>query len=134
MKTLIHQSTIDGFNTMLEQFKLKYSNHVRFLNYLDTYYIQNGWYRHWCKAFQPDRFTNMETNNYVESWHNQLKSMYLKRKGNRRVDRLIYILVNDVEPDYISTVNRLVLRIGRMSPDEREARKKCSWRCQSLRN
>ncbi|KAI8996928.1 hypothetical protein BDB01DRAFT_710786, partial [Pilobolus umbonatus] len=78
----------------------------------------------WCRAFQLDRLTNMETNNYVESWHKQPKSMHLRRKGNRRVDRLIYILVNDVEPDYTSTFNRLVLRIGRKSPAEREAGKR----------
>ncbi|KAI8890119.1 hypothetical protein K501DRAFT_160578, partial [Backusella circina FSU 941] len=70
--------------------------------------------KHWYKAFQTQYGTNMETNNYVESWHNQLKTTYLKRKPNRRLDRLIYILVNDVEPEFISNVNRVILGIGRM--------------------
>ncbi|KAI8379066.1 uncharacterized protein BYT42DRAFT_495541, partial [Radiomyces spectabilis] len=50
-------------------------------------------------------FTDMETSNYIESWHNQLKTTYLqsfiflKADRNRRLDRLVYILVNDVHED-----------------------------------
>ncbi|CEG80362.1 hypothetical protein RMATCC62417_14714 [Rhizopus microsporus] len=49
----------------------------------------------------------METNNYVESWHKQLKTTYLNRKSNRRVDRLIFILVRDILLDYVQNVNRM---------------------------
>ncbi|KAI8876331.1 hypothetical protein K501DRAFT_200663, partial [Backusella circina FSU 941] len=80
----------------------------------------NDWYKHWCKAFQLQYDTNMETNNHVESWHNQLKTTYLKRKPNRHLHRLIYILVNDVDPEIISNVNRVLLGIDRMGNRERE--------------
>ncbi|KAF7723032.1 hypothetical protein EC973_002408 [Apophysomyces ossiformis] len=66
----------------------------------------------WFAVFQPQVFTNMETNNYVESWHNQLKTTYLKRKHNRRVDRLLYILVHDVEFDYKINTARVTPNIG----------------------
>ncbi|KAI8876940.1 hypothetical protein K501DRAFT_199290, partial [Backusella circina FSU 941] len=46
--------------------------------------------KHWCKTFQLQYDINMEANNYIESWHNQLKTTYLKRKPNRRLHRLIY--------------------------------------------
>ncbi|KAI7902884.1 uncharacterized protein BX663DRAFT_542923 [Cokeromyces recurvatus] len=49
----------------------------------------------------------METNNYVESWHNQLKATYLRRKQNR----LIFILVKDIEYDYQNNVKRLMLNV-----------------------
>ena len=65
----------------------------------------------------------METNNYVENWHNQLKTSYLQRRRNRRVDRLMYILVNDVEEDFISNINRIRMNVGRMRPEAREARR-----------
>ncbi|KAI9272145.1 hypothetical protein EDC94DRAFT_655555 [Helicostylum pulchrum] len=39
----------------------------------------------------------MESNNFVESWYNQLKTTYLERKRNRRADHLAFILVNDIE-------------------------------------
>ncbi|KAI8877047.1 hypothetical protein K501DRAFT_199017, partial [Backusella circina FSU 941] len=76
--------------------------------------------KHWCEASQPQYDTNMETNNYIESWHKQLKTTYLKRKPNRRLHKLIYILVNDVEPEFISNVNQALLGIGRMGSRERE--------------
>ncbi|ORE18675.1 hypothetical protein BCV71DRAFT_162788, partial [Rhizopus microsporus] len=76
------------------------------------------------RAYQPDRYTNMETNNYVESWHNQLKTSYLQRRRNRRVDRLVYILVNDVEEDFISNINRIRMNVGRMGPEARKERRR----------
>jgi hypothetical protein len=44
------------------------------------------------------------------SRHNQLKTSYLQRRGNRGVDRLAYILVNDVEEDFISNINRIRMK------------------------
>lgn len=85
-------------------------------------YVDNNGPTHWVASFQPLVFTNMETNNYVENWHNQLKTVYLHRKRNRRVDRLIYILVNDVKPDFIQNISRITLNIGRMGPEERRRR------------
>ncbi|KAI8884169.1 hypothetical protein K501DRAFT_156243, partial [Backusella circina FSU 941] len=76
--------------------------------------------KHWCKTFQLQYDTNMETNDYIESCHNQLKTTYLKGKPNRRLHRLIYILINGVEPGFISNVNRIVLGINRMGDRERE--------------
>jgi hypothetical protein len=66
----------------------------------------------------------METNNYIESWHNQLKTMYLERKRNRRVDRLVYILAKDVEHGYNSNVALITLKIGRMGPEERRKKRR----------
>ena len=68
--------------------------------------------------------TNMETNNYIESWHNQLKPNYLQRKRKRRLDRLIFILVDDVHADFMHNTARMAANIGRMSSETREARKR----------
>ncbi|OAD01010.1 hypothetical protein MUCCIDRAFT_112436 [Mucor lusitanicus CBS 277.49] len=64
----------------------------------------------------------METNNFVKSWHNQLKTGYLGRKKNRRIDRLVWILANDVGPDYINNLHRIKLNAGRMGPEQRRVR------------
>ncbi|CEG70857.1 hypothetical protein RMATCC62417_06678 [Rhizopus microsporus] len=66
----------------------------------------------------------MKTNNYVESWHNQVKTSYLQRRRNRRVGRLVCILINDVEEDFISNINRIRMNVGRMGPEAREARRR----------
>ncbi|KAF1801740.1 hypothetical protein FB192DRAFT_1281942, partial [Mucor lusitanicus] len=92
------------------------------LSYFRRNYIVNDAFKRWVAAYQPHVFTNMETNNYVESWHNQLKSNYLQRKSNRRLDRLIWIRVNDVEHDFKQNISRIQLSIGRMGPAERRRR------------
>ena len=66
----------------------------------------------------------MKTNNHAENRLNQLKTTNSKRKTNRRVDRLVHNLVNNVGANHIQNINRLNLRIGRMGPQEREARKR----------
>ncbi|KAI7846565.1 hypothetical protein BDC45DRAFT_404883, partial [Circinella umbellata] len=40
------------------------------------------------------------TNNLIESWHSHLKTVYLGRSRNHRVDRIIYILAEKVELDF----------------------------------
>ena len=69
-------------------------------------------------------FTDMETNNYIESWHNQLKMNYLQRKRNRRLDFLIFILVDDVHANFMHNTARMIATIGRMSSETRKARKR----------
>ncbi|KAI8368930.1 hypothetical protein BD560DRAFT_490093 [Blakeslea trispora] len=66
----------------------------------------------------------MKTNNHAENRLNQLKTTNSKRKTNRRVDRLVHNLVNNVGANHIQNINCLNLRIGRMGPQEREARKR----------
>ncbi|KAI9474833.1 hypothetical protein BDB00DRAFT_793435 [Zychaea mexicana] len=60
----------------------------------------------------------MQTNNYVESWHNQLKTYYLKRKRMHRLDLLVHILVKDVSFDVTEEIKRLVANVGRIGPYE----------------
>ncbi|KAI9470909.1 MAG: hypothetical protein EXX96DRAFT_643915 [Benjaminiella poitrasii] len=49
--------------------------------------------------------------------------MYLKRKRKRRVDRLIFILIKNVEQDYINNIARAMSNVGRMGPEERRRRR-----------
>ncbi|ORE05066.1 hypothetical protein BCV72DRAFT_179148, partial [Rhizopus microsporus var. microsporus] len=69
-------------------------------------------------------FTNMECSIYVESWYNQLKTSYLQRKKNRKLDRLTFILVDNVHTDFIHNTTRMAANIERMSSKTREAREK----------
>ena len=52
-----------------------------------------------------------------------MKTVYLgRKKRNRRVDRLISVLVDDVKSDYIYNICRITLNVGRMDPEERRRR------------
>ena len=64
--------------------------------------------------------TNMETNNYIENWYNQLKTNYLQRNRNRRLDRLIFILVDDVHTDFMYNTARTAVNIRCMNSETRE--------------
>lgn len=108
--------------SQLLAFQSAYSTQPTFLEYFNRQWVKEGRFEKWTAAHQPNFETNMETNNYVESWHNQLKTFYLERRRNRRVDRLIYILVQDVQFDMEHNVERATHNIGRMSAAERKAR------------
>ncbi|OAD75766.1 hypothetical protein PHYBLDRAFT_165752 [Phycomyces blakesleeanus NRRL 1555(-)] len=60
------------------------------------------------------------TNNYIESWHNQLKTIYFGCTRIRRLDRLVFILTNDVEFFYDEEVERIHIQNGQMDPIENE--------------
>ncbi|ORE07705.1 hypothetical protein BCV72DRAFT_304333 [Rhizopus microsporus var. microsporus] len=75
-------------------------------------------------AYKLQIFNNMETSNYIESWYNQLKTNYSQRKRNRRLDRLIFILVDDVHTDFMHNAAKMAVNVGRMSSETREARKR----------
>ncbi|KAI9485763.1 MAG: hypothetical protein EXX96DRAFT_534095 [Benjaminiella poitrasii] len=78
----------------------------------------------WTAAFIQEAFNYMRTNNYIESWYNQLKSKYLKRIKNRRLDRLVYILYVDVEKDMKLEEQRMELEVGRIGPSVRQRRRR----------
>ncbi|KAI9246777.1 hypothetical protein BY458DRAFT_494702 [Sporodiniella umbellata] len=53
-----------------------------------------------------------------------IRISYLSREKNRRADRLIYFLANDVEFDYFQKINNNSLNIVRMSPEERRRQRR----------
>ncbi|KAJ8657637.1 hypothetical protein O0I10_006703 [Lichtheimia ornata] len=64
----------------------------------------------------------MDTNNYVETWHNQLKSVYLNRYPTRRLDTLIHKLVEEINVDLQYELNRLCKK-GRYICEQRNKAK-----------
>lgn len=108
----------------LQELERDWAEFPRFLSSFDRRWVANGRISFWTVANQTAIQTNMETNNFVESWHNQLKTLYLDRRPNRRVDRLLYLLVNDVATDYQANIQRVTARMGRMGPMEYEERKR----------
>ncbi|KAG1573839.1 hypothetical protein G6F50_002496 [Rhizopus delemar] len=95
-----------------------------FVEYLESRWLALEGYKKWSAAYVIEEHRNMRTNNYIESWHNQLKSVYLKRIKNRRLDRLVFILTNDVESDLKLDVERICSEVGRMGPELRRRRQR----------
>ncbi|KAG2197658.1 hypothetical protein INT47_002365 [Mucor saturninus] len=106
------------FTRKLTAFITENSVYHAFLQYFKIRYLKNDAFMRWPAAYQPAIYTNMETKKYVESWNNQLKTAYIGRKRNRRVDRPVFVLVNE----YGNNIGRVLLKVGRMGPEERRHR------------
>ena len=123
-KSLMWESSTQMFTQKLLHSQQEFSVHMDFMAHFTQKYLIDDEFMHWSAAYQPQMFTNMETNNYIESWHNQLKTNYLQIKRKRRLYRLIFILVDDVHTDFMHNTARMSANIGRMSSETREARKR----------
>jgi hypothetical protein len=95
LKNLMWESSTQMFTQKLLHFQQEFSVHTDFMAHFIQKHLIDDKFMHWSAAYQPQVLANMETNNYIEGWHNQLKTNYLQRKRNRRLDHLIFILVDD---------------------------------------
>lgn len=124
MKDIMWARDPAEMGTKLNAFLCNYAHFTIFIQYFERTWVANGRLQFWTICNQPQLLENMETNNYVESWHNQLKTNFLERHPNRRMDRLVYILVRDVEPVYRDNIERVLLGLGRMGPVRYEERRR----------
>lgn len=66
-------------------------------------YIMHEWIGtkdRWCRAWRQTPHQGIDTNNYIERWHGQLKQRYLGLIRRQRMDYLIHLVVDKVLPDY----------------------------------
>ena len=61
------------------------------------YFISNYHNRHEMWVLYWRVHPRHNTNNYIESWHAVLKAKFLERKVQRRLNRLLHILLGDIE-------------------------------------
>ncbi|KAL0563165.1 hypothetical protein V5O48_018910, partial [Marasmius crinis-equi] len=70
----------------------------------DDLWAENEWYgkkNRWSMAWWKDHpHYKIKTNNYVKSWHCQLKAHYLGLMRKQRIDVLVHVLTQQIEPDF----------------------------------
>ncbi|KAG2217105.1 hypothetical protein INT45_006671 [Circinella minor] len=123
LKELMYEKNTEQFHVLLSNFLTEFQDsQCEFITYFKTYYIDK-WdgraYERWDCSYQPQVFYAMSTNNYIESWHNQLKTIYLKQKRTYRLDVLMNLLADDVSFDITEEVNCLSANVGRIESTER---------------
>ncbi|XP_046384220.1 uncharacterized protein LOC124154490 [Ischnura elegans] len=92
LETLIEEKNDTVFNAMLNSFLAKYSDQAgEFTKYFKDYYCSKK--EKWAMCYRNFPHAATDTNMFVESFHNKLKSHYLNRKVNRRLDDLIQVLL-----------------------------------------
>ncbi|KAF9578689.1 hypothetical protein BGW38_005400, partial [Lunasporangiospora selenospora] len=95
------------------------------LVYLQDYYFTPDKEREWMRSYRQDIYwADVNTNNYVESWHNNLKSHFVKYNRHPRHDTLVYILVHDALSLCASDIYKTQLNLGKQTKSERESRKR----------
>ena len=69
----------------------------KFVNYFKNTYVSRPVKSAMC--YRQFEHTNADTNLFVESFHNKLKTFYLERMPNKRIDDLTNVLL-EIETDH----------------------------------
>ena len=92
LNRLILAPTATDYASKLDIIRKEFS--INDFQYLEKNYLNRK--EKWVLAFQKSK---IGYNLHIESFHNILKTKYMKRKRNRRVDHLIGLLLN-IDTDY----------------------------------
>ena len=111
----------------IKNFREKWSNYEELLVYLNkNYFGEEGSVnaqdkqKHWMICYRQDvSYSGIDTNNYIESWHNTLKRHFFRDKQQRRVDTVIYILAVMAVPHFQQKCLRSAVNVGRMNPAQK---------------
>ncbi|KAG9062357.1 hypothetical protein KI688_005272 [Linnemannia hyalina] len=89
------------------------------VDYMEENYLKERRRQLWMKSYRQDvYYASMDTSNYVESWHNQLKSNHLKHHYRARADRILYILTEVVLEAFKKDEFGAIIRVGRRTKGE----------------
>lgn len=106
LRSELHQASVilmgeeeeNKFKDMAQKFIEIYSPVCEeYVKYFKKYYLNRP--QKWAMCYRHFSNNNTNTNMYVESWHNKLKTTYFQRKFNRRVDKLLLTLLDMEEDD-----------------------------------
>ncbi|KAF9339109.1 hypothetical protein BGX26_009479, partial [Mortierella sp. AD094] len=101
---------------MIDELRKDWASYPKFVAYLDKNYFQNeARLKMWMKAYRNDiYYAAMDTNNFVESWHNHLKHGFLRRHhkvGRKTKGQIMDILrQRDVQAMPIEDIQERVRR------------------------
>lgn len=125
LNNMMHAVDEESFYRQYNHFKRSFTEFPVFTAYFDKYWLEKS--NTWSKAWRPD--ATFHTNNLIESYHNRLKTFYLGRSRNLRVDRLVYMLTEIVSLDYRQDALAVFLGIKTITLTANEKKKKRRCRC-----
>ncbi|KAL0073619.1 hypothetical protein F4703DRAFT_1745935, partial [Phycomyces blakesleeanus] len=106
LNLIMHSNNEADYNAHWQKFRLDYGMQFPVLkSYMEVTWEpkKKSWVKAWRQAYSILFFcldTICHTNNLIESYHNQLKSFYLGRSRDCRIDKIVYILSQLAERDY----------------------------------
>ena len=96
---IMNERVESTLKTYIDAFRNKYSIiYPALLEYVNTYYFNR--LQKWCMAYRNFPHGNTDTNMFLESYHNRIKTFYCKRQKLKRIEELIQLLMGIEEDDY----------------------------------
>ncbi|KZV78403.1 hypothetical protein EXIGLDRAFT_783879 [Exidia glandulosa HHB12029] len=87
------------FDARVDEFTAEWGDQKAFVLYVQTEWLTCK--ERWVKAWRAHAHYAIDTNNFIESWHSNLKRNYLKLMRRRRLDFIIRVLTQEVVPDFM---------------------------------
>ena len=89
---MLEAKTENDYRRLYDNFVTRFEHvYPDFFSYFQATYA--GRPEKWALCFRNHEYANVNTNMFVESFHNKLKSVYFEKKQNRRIDRLVETLL-----------------------------------------
>jgi len=102
---MMEEQNEESFLRMKESFILDYRSKCNsFVDYLIKNYENRAHF--WALCYRNFPHGHTDTNMYFESLHNRIKTYYMERKQNRRIDNLVDLLF-EMERDTFSIFTEL---------------------------
>eukprot|EP00794_Sanderia_malayensis_P020831 gene20831-22875_t len=99
LMVLLEERDSTKFEAMCSAFIEKYAAvSEEFVRYFNEVYMNRP--EKWAMCYRNFPHANTDTNMFVESFHNRLKTYYMQRRRTRRLDDLINLLLTIEEDDY----------------------------------
>ena len=96
---LMQEKNLNKFGEHVVAYKIAFTEkYPEYLKYLESNYFNR--FPKWALCFRNFPHAGTDTNMFVESFHNKLKTNYMKRQKNRRVDDLLEMLLAVEKDDY----------------------------------
>ncbi|EIE76341.1 hypothetical protein RO3G_01045 [Rhizopus delemar RA 99-880] len=96
LNSMMYAKSCEEFDLSVSLFNIKYKEYTSFVDYFNKLWVPKK--QNWSQAWSQE--ASFHTNNLIESYHNQIKSFYLGRSRNLRVDHMLYLLTKVILVDY----------------------------------
>ncbi|KAI7820579.1 hypothetical protein BC939DRAFT_387494, partial [Gamsiella multidivaricata] len=127
LRAILYEKDKAAALNRIANFRDKWSNYEELLVFMDKNYFGKNMaeaedkQKHWMICYRQDvSYSSIDTNNYIESWHNTLKRHFFRDKQQRRVDTVIYVLAVMAVPHFQQKCMRSAVNVGRMNPAQKK--------------
>ncbi|KAI5754976.1 hypothetical protein M8J77_013096 [Diaphorina citri] len=99
LKIIVNTRNSNTFDDLVKAFLSKYGeNASKFIDYFQRYLL-DGRIQKWAMCHRNFPHQAVDTTGHVESFHRRLKNDYMLRKPNKRIDKLIELLLTIASDD-----------------------------------